>query len=187
MRQLILILAALCPLASAAEPFLIKDGKPRAEIVIAEKPARAAEFGAQELQKYLEKITGCRLAIVAEPTDKPLKICVGESATSREFGVTAEGLERDAFRLVSGANWLALAGNDLEFEPREPWARNHGQWAREKAAPSSMITLGFIGTGGHGIAHNLRSFLREKDCRAIAVCDVFQSRKQKAAGIINKT
>ncbi len=50
-----------------------------------------------------------------------------------------------------------------------------------------MITLGFIGTGGHGIAHNLRSFLREKDCRAIAVCDVFQSRKQKAAGIINKT
>ena len=72
------------------------------------------------------------MAIVAEPTDKPLKICVGESATSREFGVTAEGLERDAFRLVSGANWLALAGNYLEFEPREPWARNHGQWAREK-------------------------------------------------------
>ena len=62
-----------------------------------------------------------------------------------------------------------------------PWV------SRLKAAPSSMITLGFIGTGGHGIAHNLRSFLREKDCRAIAVCDVFQSRKQKAAGIINKT
>jgi len=62
-----------------------------------------------------------------------------------------------------------------------PWV------SRLSAAPSSSITLGFIGTGGHGIAHNLRSFLREKDCRAIAVCDVFQSRKQRAADIVNKT
>jgi len=25
-------------------------------------------------------------------------------------------------------------GNDLEFEPIEPWARNHWQWAAEKQA-----------------------------------------------------
>lgn len=58
--------------------------------------------------------------------------------------------------------------------------------SRLNAAPSATHTLGFIGTGGHGIAHNLRSFLREKDCRTLAVCDVLQSRKRRAADIVNK-
>src|SRR6056297_2425667 len=105
-----------------------------AEKFIAAEPARAAEFGAEELRAYLEKITGARLEIVTSPTGKPFRIYVGESEAALESGVTAEGLERDAFRMVSGKNWLALVGNDLEFEPREPWARNHGQWAAEKQA-----------------------------------------------------
>ncbi len=49
-----------------------------------------------------------------------------------------------------------------------------------------MITLGFIGVGGHGVSRNLRSFLKEKDCRAIAVCDVFKSRKEAAMEIVNR-
>ena len=82
----------------------------------------------------MEKITGCRLEIVNTPTGDSKQIYVGESAASRKVGITAKGLERDAFRMASGKNWLALVGNDVEFEPREPWARNHGQWAREKQA-----------------------------------------------------
>ena len=51
-RLLLLATFILPPLLTAAEPeFLIHDGKARAEIVIADNPARAAEFGAQELQK----------------------------------------------------------------------------------------------------------------------------------------
>jgi hypothetical protein len=134
MRNPILILALLLPAASDAKLFLVENGKPNAEIVIAEKPARAAEFGAKELQTYLEKITGARLEIVTKPSASPIRIYVGESAYARQAGVAAEGLARDAFRMVSGENWLALVGNDLEFEPREPWARNHGQWAKEKQA-----------------------------------------------------
>jgi len=118
-----------------ADPLLVRDGFPNAEIVIAQQPPRAAAFGAEELQAYLEKITGARLEIVAEPTaGRPLKIYVGESEHARKVGIHAEGLKRDAFRMVSGENWLALVGADKEFEPREPWARNHGQWAREKEA-----------------------------------------------------
>ena len=120
---------------ASAETYLIRDGKPNAEILIAEEPARAAEFGAGELQRYLEKIMGARLEIVTKPSgDKPLKIYVGESEFARGVGVSAEGLGRDAFRIVSGKDWLALVGNDLEFVPKEPWARNHNQWAREKQA-----------------------------------------------------
>ena len=62
-----------------------------------------------------------------------------------------------------------------------PWV------SRLSAAPSAMTTLGFVGVGGHGHAHNLRSFLREKNCRAIAVCDVFKSRTARALDTVNKT
>jgi myo-inositol 2-dehydrogenase/D-chiro-inositol 1-dehydrogenase len=59
-------------------------------------------------------------------------------------------------------------------------------WAsRLTAAPSKSITLGFIGTGSHGTRHNLRAFLREKDCRILAVCDVFKSRTERARLTVN--
>ncbi len=117
-----------------AETFIIKNGKSNAEILHAEDPARAAEFGAEELQTYLQKITGVQVPIVTAPMGTPITIFVGESQYLGQKGVSAEGLKRDAFKMVSGKNWLALVGNDKEFEPGEPWARRHSQWAQEKQA-----------------------------------------------------
>lgn len=51
--------------------------------------------------------------------------------------------------------------------------------------PSKQITLGFIGVGNHGLNYNLKRFLKEEDCRAVAVCDVFASRTQKAKEVID--
>ncbi|MHC4880861.1 MAG: DUF4838 domain-containing protein, partial [Planctomycetota bacterium] len=135
-RRLLLLLGVIAfPTPGVAEPFLVRDGEPRAEIVVARKPTRSAEFGAEELQRYLTKISGARLEVVSEPTERAaIQIYVGDSEHARRAGVSSDGLERDAFRMVSGENWLALVGNDLEFEPREPWARNHGQWAGAKQA-----------------------------------------------------
>ncbi len=53
-------------------------------------------------------------------------------------------------------------------------------------APSKKVTLGFIGVGTHGVGVNLRSFLQEDDCQAVAVCDVFKSRMAKARAEIDK-
>ncbi|NLX96408.1 MAG: Gfo/Idh/MocA family oxidoreductase [Rhodopirellula sp.] len=39
-------------------------------------------------------------------------------------------------------------------------------------APSEKITVGFIGTGSHGIGYNLRAYLAQPDARVLAVCDV---------------
>lgn len=127
---------SLAPLSDLyAEPWIAKDGQPQAEIILAKNPARAAEFGAAELQTYIKKITGAQLEIVSTPTGKkPLKIYVGESEAARQAGVTSEELARDAFRIVSGPDWLALVGNDQEFEPKEPWARSHNDWERRKQA-----------------------------------------------------
>lgn len=53
------------------------------------------------------------------------------------------------------------------------------------APPSETIALGFIGVGGHGLGYNLQSFLQETDARAVAVCDVFASRRDKAKAVVD--
>jgi len=53
--------------------------------------------------------------------------------------------------------------------------------------PSAKITLGCIGVGAHGFGVNLNSFLQEKEeCRVVAVCDVFASRRKKAREHVDK-
>jgi len=49
-----LLLASLAPV-HAAGTLLIENGQPRAEIVIAEKPARMTKLAAKELQTSLDK------------------------------------------------------------------------------------------------------------------------------------
>ena len=51
-------------------------------------------------------------------------------------------------------------------------------------APSKKITMGFIGVGWQGEG-NLNSFLREKDCRVVAIADVDESHLQKAVDRVN--
>jgi hypothetical protein len=131
--KLTILLLAMFVTPLFAETWLVENGEPRAAIVIAKEPTRSARLGATELQSYIEKISGARLEIVSEPTKQSTNsIFVGESEASREAGVKVDGLTRDAFQIVSGPNWLALVGNDLDFQPREPWARSHNDWARNQ-------------------------------------------------------
>jgi len=45
--------------------------------------------------------------------------------------------------------------------------------SRGLAAPASdSVAMGLIGLGGHGLGHNLASFLRQPDARIVALCDV---------------
>ncbi len=130
----VLLLAPLA-LVHAADRFIVEDGQPRAAIVVAEKPTRSAKLAAGELQAFVEKISGGRLPIVTVSAgDLPVIIYVGESEPARRAGVDAEGLERDAFRVASGPDWLALVGRDWDFTPVEPWARNHGDWQKNREA-----------------------------------------------------
>ncbi len=52
-------------------------------------------------------------------------------------------------------------------------------------APSNTITMGFIGVGTQGHNVNLKMFLEEDDCRAIAACDVKPEAREKARNTIN--
>jgi len=108
------------------EGFIVKDGNPYAEIVIAKKPARMANLAAEELRKYVEKISGAALAIVTKPSGQvPVSIYVGASAQTDKLGLSTADLKHGAFHMKSGGRWLALVGRDVDFVPPEPWAKNH--------------------------------------------------------------
>ncbi|MDY0354650.1 MAG: Gfo/Idh/MocA family oxidoreductase [Sedimentisphaerales bacterium] len=53
------------------------------------------------------------------------------------------------------------------------------------AAASERITVGFIGTGDHGINMNLKSYLAQPDAQAVAVCDVDPVNLHKARDLVN--
>ena len=103
---------------------LVENGQPRAEIVIAEQPARMTRLAASELQTYIQKISGAVLPIVTEPTGGTLRIYVGVSPHTEALGLETDGLKYGAYRMASGPDWLALLGPDKDFEPVEPWGRS---------------------------------------------------------------
>ena len=104
------------------EAYLVKDGKPCADIVIADKPPRMVKLAAEELQTYIEKISGAKLSISNAPgLDAPAHIYVGRSAETDKLKISDEGLKHGAFKMVSGENWLALLGHDSDYTPPMPF------------------------------------------------------------------
>jgi len=115
---------------AAAQPLLVEDGQPRAEIIISDKPQRTTRLAAQELQNQIAKISGARLPIVTQASGKAVKIFVGASALSP---IKADELKDGAYRIASGADWMALIGEDTEFTPIEPWAKHNAEIVDGKA------------------------------------------------------
>jgi hypothetical protein len=124
------VVAVFAVQPAVAETYIVENGKPRAEIVIAKRPQRMTRMAAAEFQTYVEKITGAKLSIVTQPSGTvPVRVYVGRSSHTDKLGITAEGLKHGAYRIASGDNWLVLIGDDTDFVPREPWARNNADRA----------------------------------------------------------
>jgi len=119
----LIAIALLAPLHAAD---IIQAGKPLAEIVIAETPARMTKLASRELQTYLERVSGAKLEIVTQPSPGKMHIFLGESAHTDALKLSTEALENGAFRMASGKDWLALLGPDEDFVPVEPWGRFRG-------------------------------------------------------------
>ena len=97
---------------------LVSDGEPASVIVLAPDAPSMVQFAAAELQGYIGKISGVKIPIQTDlpASDRAGRILVGESAHTRELGLSLDGLGPDGFRIVAEKNVLALYGK--ESEPR---------------------------------------------------------------------
>lgn len=129
-------LFALLMIAGTAsgDELLIKDGQPRAEIIIAADAPRMTVMAAGELQDYLARISGAVLPIRHQRGgDLPLAIFVGASDGTQQLGIDIEKLPQGSLLLRSGRDWLVLAGHDEDFTPPEPWGRGGAQPAQQES------------------------------------------------------
>ena len=174
---------------NAEDQFLVDEGKANAEIIISESPARSTRLAATELQTYVAKISGARLPIRADPSaDVPVQIYVGESTHAAKLGVTADRLEHGAYRIASGEMWLAVIGDDTDFTPKEPWAKNNsgrGEKLKSEWEKASGLPFG-VPNGGlykyrermpEALAKEEREYLWQFDERGSlnAVCGYLRS------------
>ncbi len=132
------IAAVLLSISSlhAADAVLVENGQPRAEIILAENPTRMQRVAAQEFRTNIEKISGARLPVLTQPSGKAVKVFIGESPHNP---VKAEGLKDGAYRMQSGADWLALVGDDSDFVPPEPWAKSNADIPRAQAEFQKIV------------------------------------------------
>ena len=76
----------------------------------------SVRYAADELQRYLEKVSGARLPIRTAASPGAC-LYVGESAWTRKLGLSVRGLRPDGFRIASGPNWVAVVGRDTAGPP----------------------------------------------------------------------
>ncbi|MDZ4402443.1 DUF4838 domain-containing protein [Prosthecobacter sp.] len=110
-----------------AQPLLVENGQPRAEIIISETPTRMQRVAAHEFRMQIEKISGARLPIVTQPSGQAVKVFIG---ASKSCPVNAEALKEGAYRIATGADWMALVGDDSDFTITEPFAKHNGDIPR---------------------------------------------------------
>ena len=155
------LLTVALGLASGArgDSFIVEGGKAKAEIVVAEDPPRMVDLAAKELRLFVMKMTGAKLPVVNEPGDvRSVKIYVGESKHTDKLGVSAESLKHGAFRMDSGDKWLALVGDDYDYEPREPMPRSHADSARAQKAWEALTGSTWLNPMAHTYKAHHREF-----------------------------
>jgi len=109
---------------------LVTDGKPQATIVVNPQAGKSVRFAAEELQRYVERITGAKLAIAT--TDDRVtgpRILVGHSAATDALKVAipsgfTHALKEEGFIEKTIGDVLIVAGNDdgpkLKEDPNNP-------------------------------------------------------------------
>src|SRR5713226_4589841 len=77
---------------------LVEKGKPRAVIILPEKPSPVAEGAARILRDHIKQISGAELPIRSEnqiagsPTQDQAWILIGEGRLTDKVGLTSKGL-----------------------------------------------------------------------------------------------
>lgn len=110
---LIAVSAAAGMFAQAAD--LVRDGIAQSPVVIKQDAPPPVRFGAQELVKYLKKITGAELNIIGEKDKKSGNVFIGTLADSElvnQAKLSPGSLREDGFAVVSAGRDVYVIGQN---------------------------------------------------------------------------
>jgi len=121
----LLVLTATTFVTPAHAITLVEKGKPRAVIVLPEKPSPVAEGAARILRDHIKQMTGAELPIRTEdritgsPTQEQVWILIGEGKLTDKLGLTSKGLGAGGIVLNAKGHVLTLFGTDART-PSDP-------------------------------------------------------------------
>ena len=102
---------------------LVRDGKPCATIVMAERPTKPVQLAAAELQYHVEKITGAKLPIVSDTaTVEGNRILVGESKATGVLGLHNKDFKHQEYLVRCQPGLIVLMGKDEEDHSKLDYA-----------------------------------------------------------------
>src|ERR1041384_7719430 len=125
MKAKLLFLFAACVGLTAGNLFagsvIVENGAPKAAIVATSE--LHAQKAAQEIQKYVEKMSGAKLSVVneGERINAPVAICIGHTDAARKAGVKIpagfnpairpDAFEEEGYVLETKGNQIFIGGN----------------------------------------------------------------------------
>ena len=113
MRKAISLLCASAVCCLAANLRLVENGKSDYSIVIAPDASQSERHGAEELQKFLEQMSGARLPITTDPRRR--MVLVGNSAALENLNlrIPFADLGPEGFALKTSGHNVVIAGGRL--------------------------------------------------------------------------
>jgi len=112
-------LFALVSASCAQDLTIVTDGETSYEIVLGERPTKITRWAADELQTWIERATGVKLAIVTDPSPDRKHIYLGESAAPAGWDISLEGISGAGFVVKTEGEDLALVGVDRGIHPEK--------------------------------------------------------------------
>src|SRR2546427_1138858 len=111
MNKIGLLLGAAWALVAAAQPLkLVHDGKSTYSIVISTDASPSEKHGAQELQKFLEEMSGARLPVVTDAQAAHGNLVLVGSSKLLKAGIPFDSLGPEGFALKTDGRNLIIAG-----------------------------------------------------------------------------
>lgn len=158
-----LIAFSLCVQRSAGDLYLVEDGQARAEIVVDQAAAPGVRRAAEDLQHYLELMTGVKLALVDRPTEDGglVPVFVGESEFTRQRGYSLPEFKNSGYDIFADDKFAVLAGplvlyGTMGFNKNDPEAKEKF-WAKT----GFKCSLSHLGDGGGAFNKPLEIFTND--------------------------
>jgi len=118
LSTILLSIAAFCAvnIAAAGETVLVENGKSPYQIVVADNTSPSTKYAAEELQGFLEEMTGVKLPIVGDQQPQaPKEIILGDNAHLRalDTNIDIPSLGKEGYVIRTVGDHLVIAGGAL--------------------------------------------------------------------------